>query len=183
MPTGCPPCGGRLDSDPHDSWQQTGEGDAYDYWDHLEFAIATAREKGLYMALVPIWGSNIKAYDVKADATRAYGAWLAERYAAYPNIIWLNGGDIDASLALDVWEALAAGIRSVDTERLMTYHPRGRMHSSMWFHDREWLDFNMFQSGHRTYAQDDTALNYGEDNWRYVNHDWNLSPAKANAGW
>jgi len=48
----------------------------------------------------------------------------------------------------------------------------------MWFHDEEWLDFNMFQSGHRRYDQDDTELNYGEDNWRYARADYNMIPFK-----
>lgn len=54
----------------------------------------------------------------------------------------------------------------------------------MWFAEAEWLDFNMFQSGHRRYDQcsmgacddteDSTSL-YGEDNWKFVNHDLRLS--------
>jgi hypothetical protein len=39
----------------------------------------------------------------------------------------------------------------------------------------------MFQSGHRTYAQDTSSNetnHFGEDNWRYVNHDYKLSPTK-----
>ena len=30
----------------------------------------------------------------------------------------------------------------------MTYHPRGWQTSSTWLHHREWLDFNMVQTGH-----------------------------------
>jgi hypothetical protein len=60
----------------------------------------------------------------------------------------------------------------------MTFHPRGRLQSSLWFHDREWLDFNTFQSGHRRYDQDDSSLAYGEDNWRYIIADWAKEPAK-----
>jgi hypothetical protein len=48
----------------------------------------------------------------------------------------------------------------------------------MWFHNASWLDFNMFQSGHRRYDQDDTELGYGQDNWKYVRDDYNLDPAK-----
>ena len=48
----------------------------------------------------------------------------------------------------------------------------------MWFHEADWLDFNMFQSGHRRYDQDDTELGYGEDNWRYVQSDYRLTPVR-----
>jgi hypothetical protein len=36
----------------------------------------------------------------------------------------------------------------------------------------------MFQSGHRRYDQDTTGLRYGEDNWKYMNDDYNKTPVK-----
>ncbi|HKZ68190.1 MAG TPA: DUF4038 domain-containing protein, partial [Chitinophagaceae bacterium] len=33
---------------------------AYDYWDHVGFVIDEAAKRGIYMALVPVWGSNVK---------------------------------------------------------------------------------------------------------------------------
>ena len=158
--------------------KQPGEGDAYDYWDHLEYVVQLAQRKNLTIAMVPMWGSNVGAFDVQPESAESYGRWLGNRFAKYPNIIWLNGGDVVASDAIEVWDALAKGILSADPNHLMTFHPRGRLMSSMWFHDREWLDFNMFQSGHRRYDQDDSELCYGEDNWRYVASDWARKPAK-----
>ena len=32
----------------------------YDFWDHVDWIIDLAAQKGLYMALVPVWGSNVK---------------------------------------------------------------------------------------------------------------------------
>lgn len=61
---------------------------------------------------------------------------------------------------------------------LITFHPFGRTKSSSWFHEADWLDFNMFQSGHRRYDQDDTELAYGPDNWKYVHDDYALYPVK-----
>ncbi|MBN1927345.1 MAG: glycoside hydrolase family 140 protein, partial [Prolixibacteraceae bacterium] len=69
-------------------------------------------------------------------------------------------------------------IDMTDPNHLITFHPRGRCSSSTWFHNEDWLDFNMFQSGHRRYDQDDTEWNYGEDNWRHVAHDLSLMPPK-----
>ncbi len=62
----------------------------------------------------------------------------------------------------------------------MTFHPFGRTQSSRWFHDASWLDFNMFQSGHRRYGQGgkDGDNPYGQDNWRYVEIDYAKEPAK-----
>ena len=155
-----------------------GEGDAYDYWDHLEWVLDLANSKGLYLALVPVWGSNIEQFGVTPEAALAYGRFMGERFKKYPNIVWINGGDIDGSDYPDVWEALAQGILERDQNHIMTFHPRGRLQSSTWFHDRDWLDFNTFQSGHRRYNQDKSPQQYGEDNWRYVVADWAKKPAK-----
>ncbi|MES2773819.1 MAG: glycoside hydrolase family 140 protein [Bacteroidota bacterium] len=151
----------------------------YDFWDNVDFVIDEAAKRGIYMALVPVWGGNIKRVSVK-QATD-YASFLAKRYRNKTNIIWLNGGDIKGGDALDKWNAIGKTLRTIDKNHLITFHPRGRNSSSEWFHNASWLDFNMFQSGHRSYAQDTSAnekLHYGEDNWRYVNYDYKLKPTK-----
>ena len=153
----------------------------YDYWDHVEFVVDEAAKRGIYMALVPVWGSNIKAGFVNAEQARAYGQFLGERFKDKTNIIWLNGGDIKGGDALEVWNALGESIKQADPNHIMTFHPRGRNSSSEWFHDAKWLDFNMFQSGHKNYAQDTVStekLHYGEDNWKYINSDYERQPVK-----
>ena len=32
----------------------------YDFWDHVDYIIDEAAKRGIYMALVPVWGGNIK---------------------------------------------------------------------------------------------------------------------------
>jgi hypothetical protein len=150
----------------------------YDFWDHVDYVIDLAAGKGLYMALVPVWGSNVKNGYVNMEQARKYATWLAERYKAKPNIVWLNGGDIPGSDTIDVWNAIGYTLWEKDPGHLVTFHPRGRTQSSWWYHDELWLDFNMFQSGHRRYDQDDTQLGYGEDNWKYVEADYSLIPVK-----
>ncbi|WP_460764868.1 glycoside hydrolase family 140 protein [Niabella terrae] len=153
----------------------------YDYWDHVAFVVQEAARRGIYLALVPVWGSAAKDGKVTAEAGKQYGSFLAQQLGGYSNIIWLNGGDIPGDEKTDFWLALGSSIKKQDPNHLMTYHPRGRYSSTDWFHDQEWLDFNMFQSGHRTYAQDTSAKekhHFGEDNWRYVAHDYQLQPTK-----
>ena len=151
----------------------------YDYWDHVDFIIDEAAKRGMYMALVPVWGGNIK--HVNGAQAKTYATFLANRYKNKSNIIWLNGGDIKGSDGLNEWKVIGNTINSLDKNHLITFHPRGRNSSSAWFHKEPWLDFNMFQSGHRSYAQDTSAsetLHYGEDNWKYVNDDYKLLPIK-----
>jgi Protein of unknown function (DUF4038)/Putative collagen-binding domain of a collagenase len=151
----------------------------YDFWDHVDYIIDEAAKRGIYMALVPVWGGNIK--HVSVAQAKSYATFLANRYKSRTNIIWLNGGDIKGGDALEKWNMIGNTIRSIDKNHLITFHPRGRNSSSAWFHNEPWLDFNMFQSGHRSYAQDTSAnetLHYGEDNWRYAQYDYNLKPTR-----
>ena len=152
----------------------------YDFWDHVDFIIDKAEENQLYMALVPVWGSNVKAGYVKEDEAKVYARFLADRYKDQMNIIWLNGGDIFGSDSTRIWKAIGTTLKEIDKNHLVTFHPRGRTQSSAWFHAEPWLDFNMFQSGHRRYDQDTASseLRYGEDNWRYVAVDYEHEPMK-----
>lgn len=152
----------------------------YDYWDHVDFVVEKAAEKGLYLALVPVWGSPVKAGLVTEKDAVTYASFLANRYKKYPNIIWMNGGDIKGSDSMNVWTAIGNTLQKQDPAHLVTFHPRGRTQSSDWFHNSSWLAFNMFQSGHRRYDQDTTAGDkaYGEDNWKYVEVDYKRKPVK-----
>ncbi len=155
---------------------------AYDYWDHVDFIVDEAAKRGIYMAMVPVWGSNVKGGKVNLQQAAVYAKFLAERYKNKSNIIWLNGGDVKGTEGgLDVWNMIGSTIRKYDANHLITYHPRGRTSSSDWFHNEAWLDFNIFQSGHKDYAQDtnrNETNHYGEDNWKFVNVDYNLKPVK-----
>jgi hypothetical protein len=153
----------------------------YDYWDHIDYIIGKAEEKGIYMALVPVWGSPVKDGKVSPAQAEIYTKFLVERFINRPNIIWLNGGDIKGSDSIAVWKKMGETIKSLDTTHLVTYHPRGRTASSDWFHNESWLDFNMVQSGHRRYDQDTSkneVKHYGEDNWKFMEVDWKLTPTK-----
>lgn len=144
----------------------------YGYWEHLDYIVDVAERNGIYIAMDCIWGSQIDAMDTKKAA--ALGTFLAERYKDKPNIIWMIGGDIMGDKKPEVWDAMARAIKKIDKNHVMTFHPRGRTTSAWWYNDREWMDFNMFQSGHRRYGQrkgdgDYTIKdNTEEDNWRYV---------------
>ncbi|WP_246001470.1 glycoside hydrolase family 140 protein [Mucilaginibacter gracilis] len=152
----------------------------YDYWDHIDWIISKAQEKGLYVALVPIWGGVVKGKRITPEQGRNYADFLAKRFGSRPNIIWMNGGDIAGNIYENTWRAIGSALHEADPNHLITFHPRGRTQSSTWFQDADWLSFNCFQSGHRTYSQDVSKedLKYGEDNWRYVKADYEKTPVK-----
>jgi len=154
----------------------------YDYWDHVDFVINKAAEKNIYVAILPTWGNLVREGRFTVQSARSFGRWLAERYRDKPNIIWINGGDTKGDRNREIWQALGTAIHEADRNHLMSFHPFGRTQSSTWFHNEEWLDFNMFQSGHRRYDQqresDDIATWKGEDNWKYVLEDYAKIPPK-----
>jgi len=156
----------------------SGDPGEYDYWDHVDYIIDLAGEKGIYMALVPVWGSEVRKGAISCEQAGSYASWLADRFAHRRNIIWLNGGDVKGSDSLAIWNTIGHNLDQSAPQHLITFHPFGRTMSSTWFHQASWLDFNMFQSGHRRYDQEDSPMAYGQDNWRYVTKDWNLTPAK-----
>ena len=144
----------------------------YGYWDHLDYIVDMAARQGIYIAMDCIWGGQINR--LTPERARKYGHFIGRRYKDKPNIIWMIGGDIMGDKGMESWDALARAIKEVDSGHLMTFHPRGRTTSAWWYNDREWLDFNMFQSGHRRYGQRNGDGDYTirdnteEDNWRYV---------------
>lgn len=156
----------------------------YGYWDHMDYIIKTAEKKGIYIGMVCVWGTPVSKGLVSEKDAQAYGKFLGDRYKNNPNIIWFIGGDIRGDVQTAVWTTLARTIKSSDKNHLMTFHPRGRTTSATWFNNEEWLDFNMFQSGHRRYGQrfgdgDYTIKeNTEEDNWLYVEKSFAMKPLK-----
>ncbi len=154
----------------------------YGYWEHLDYIVDVAERNGIYIAMDCIWGSMLKDMDVKK--AQSLGKFLGERYKNKPNIIWMIGGDIMGNKSPEIWDAMARAIKKADNNHIMTFHPRGRTTSAWWFNDREWMDFNMFQSGHRRYGQRNGDGDYTikdnteEDNWRYVDMSFEKKPLR-----
>lgn len=149
------------------------------YFAHVDEVVRTAESLGLCMAMLPTWGSWVVKQDFhplfppiqafnEANAY-TYGHYLGKRYAKWDNIIWVMGGDRPATDYEHVFEAMVKGIReSTGNKHLFTYHPGGPSSSTYW-HKSDWLDFNMFQSGHTRRAH---------RNWQQIAKDYSLSPAR-----
>ncbi|HIV85290.1 MAG TPA: glycoside hydrolase family 140 protein [Candidatus Monoglobus merdigallinarum] len=157
------------------------------YWQKAETVLRIAEKHGLYIAFLPVWGSMVKKGYLTAVNAEQYAAFLAERFGKFKNLIWVLGGDIRGHMGFDIWDIMGRTLKKLCPARLITFHPFGRTSSAMWFHDKEWLDFNMFQSGHRRYDQyslgewDDNKESedfYAEDNWKYVRRELMREPMK-----
>ncbi len=145
------------------------------YFRHVDYIVDKAQELGLFIGMLPSWGSYWKEDSGKGilNATNAgiYGRFLGGRYRNKP-IIWILGGDNNPTNEGErrVVESLAGGLKEGDGgNHLITFHPRGPGLSSDFFHKAGWLDFNMYQSSHG--ARD-------HDNGLFAEHDYTLAPAK-----
>lgn len=152
--------------------------DEYDFWDHVDYSLDVAEENNLYLGLVPIWGTSVKEGKVNLKQAKAYATFLGDRYKDRKNIIWLNGGDTPGDENMEIWNAIGDILRSKNPDWLITFHPFGRTDSSDNYHHADWLDFNMFQSGHRRYDQETEGKMYAQDNYKYMKVDFNLKPTK-----
>lgn len=157
------------------------------YWMHVQSIVKTAEQLGLYVGLLPVWGSVYQTGYLNCENVEGYTRFLVDLFKPYPNIFWVLGGDHRGDDGFEVWDKMGTLFKEEDPNRLVSYHPFGRTSSSYWFHVKEWLDFNMFQSGHRRSDQralkswDDAAASepwFGEENWRYVQQDLRKLPNK-----
>jgi hypothetical protein len=154
------------------------------YFQHVDYIINKASELGLYIGLLPTWGDKvfkdrwgIGPEIFNTSNARAYGKWIGNRYSGSKNIIWVLGGDREPRNNEDaeVWRAMAEGIvEGVGgyDKTLMTFHPQPNQveeaGSAKWFHNDQWLDFNMLQTGHCR-----------ENNvWDRIQFAYNRAPAK-----
>jgi hypothetical protein len=147
------------------------------YFQHVDKVIAEANKLGIYIALLPTWGDKFnKKWDpgpemFTPENAKIYGSYISKRYQN-KNVIWVLGGDRNPENDLHkaIINAMADGIRQVaGHSQLITYHPVGASHSSRFFHDAEWLDVNMFQSGHSFKHQ---------KNYLMLRSDYNKTPPK-----
>lgn len=129
------------------------EGSDNDYWDNVDYVVAKANELGLIIGMLPTWGRYWHDGEnpvFNPENARIYGKWLAERYKN-AGIIWILGGDrnADNDRFKATIRAMAAGLQEGDGgAHLITYHPGGSWGSADFFHDEEWLSFNMRENGH-----------------------------------
>lgn len=59
----------------------------YSYWDHVDYAVEAAAQRGLFLVILPTWGDKFhlcwgKGPEIFDEANAyAYGKWIAARYA------------------------------------------------------------------------------------------------------
>lgn len=146
------------------------------YFAYVDHIVDRAGALGLHIGMLPTWGDKWNQKWGKGpeiftpDNARSYGLFLGHRYADAP-IIWILGGDraVETEQHRAIIGAMAEGLREGDGGRhLISFHPQGQQASSQYFHDADWLDFNMVQSGHHR----------NQANWEFIEVDYARTPTK-----
>ncbi len=150
------------------------EGADNDYWDHVDYVVDKANELGMYIGFLPTWGRYWHDDGIRfftPENARVYGEFLGKRYKD-KNVIWILGGDreVKNDHHYAIIRAMAQGIKAGDGgSHLISFHPPGSRGSAEWFHNDNWLDFNMRQNGHAT----DYTYRYSK-----TQEDYNREPTK-----
>ncbi|MCK5215238.1 MAG: glycoside hydrolase family 140 protein [Candidatus Omnitrophica bacterium] len=170
------------------------------YWEHVDYIVNKAESYGMYMGLLPLWGGDqiARLHYFNEEQAYNYGIFLGQRYKDN-RIIWILGGDTHGFKSPEVYRALAKSIAIGLTgeedydSHLMTFHPYGGYSSSAWFHDDQWLDFNMVQSGHSFNSDTYNRILFdygrhltkpvldGEPSYENIYHDLNKRNPKINS--
>ncbi len=149
------------------------------YFQHVDYIVDKANEYGMNIGLLPTWGDKVfkhtwgKGPEIfNVENAAVYGEWIANRYKDRTNIIWILGGDRIPrdSNDVEIWRAMGKAIQKVtNSKAIITFHPQpNELGSAQWFHQDDWLSFNMFQTGHCR----ETAV------YEKINNVYNLKPVK-----
>ncbi len=181
------------------------------YWKLVDFAVEEAAKQGLFITMLPTWGDKFHLCWGKGpvifteENSYTYGKWIADRYKDCWNIIWMLGGDRPLEEKhRKIIDAMAKGIREVDPNHLITFHPNGATDSTMYVGDAEYIDFHTSQTGHgieHCYRSEEIMLKMGkasekpymDSEPRYENHPacfndqigyfWNAEEVRQNLYW
>jgi hypothetical protein len=119
------------------------------YFAHADWVLQQAEQRGILALLTPSYigwlGGDHGWYPAMiangADKLRAYGRYLAQRFAQRRNILWVHGGDDDPP-DRGVVRAIAEGIREIDAASLHTVHTRAESTGLRSWPNEDWLSVN-----------------------------------------
>ncbi|WP_372476629.1 apiosidase-like domain-containing protein [Pseudonocardia terrae] len=93
------------------------------YWEHVDGLVRSAADKGVTLALAPVWSDGLAGTLVTERSAREYGSFLGARYGD-ASVVWLTGGD-DEGGHEGIWSELVAGLREGGSDAPVAHLPRG----------------------------------------------------------
>ena len=120
------------------------------YFEHADWVIRKAQEKGIQVFLAPIYLGYIGTDEgwieelVANGPERAHnwGRYVGSRYRSFDNIVWIIGGDRNPDTAREDVDAVAQGIKETDDHHLLTAHCHPENSAIDQYRNEGWLDVN-----------------------------------------
>ncbi len=120
------------------------------YFEHADWVIRKAAEKGIQVFLAPIYLGYIgtkegwveEALANGPEKGRNWGRYVGKRYAGFDNLVWLIGGDRNPDTAREDVDAIVEGIKEVDSRHIFTAHCHPENSAIDQYKQEGWLDLN-----------------------------------------
>jgi len=120
------------------------------YFEHADWVIRKAAEKGIQVFLVPIylgyigtdegWVEELQTNG--PEKARNWGRYVGRRYRGFDNIVWIIGGDRNPDQAREGVDAVAQGIKETDDRHILTAHCHPENSAIDQYRGEGWLDLN-----------------------------------------
>jgi hypothetical protein len=120
------------------------------YFEHADWVIRKAAEKGIQVFLAPIYLGYIgtdegwveEALTNGPEKCRSWGRYVGKRYASFDNLVWLIGGDRNPEKAREDVDSIVQGIKEFDTRHIFTAHCHPENSAIDQYKEDGWLDLN-----------------------------------------
>ena len=134
------------------------------YFDHVDFVLSRARDKGIEVFLYPAWlgfdagNGHPEGWYSQVIANGPakmyqYGRYLGTRYKDFKNIIWVMGGDCSPASAIDEIREMVRGIEETAGPQIFSVQ-NSRFSSGITEYSNEnWIDLNTTYADHSTTAK------------------------------
>lgn len=116
------------------------------YFDHVEWVLTKAAEKGLLMVLSTAWFGYRRSgwYNyLTTDNADPYARYLAKRFKKFGNISWIHAGDWKPGSKVDAVRVMANILKTEAPHQLQTVHNGFNGSSTDDFGIDNWLAINM----------------------------------------
>ena len=160
------------------------------FFQAADSVIEKARALNLGIALVPLWAGccregwagrgrdgALKPLNVNGpDKVREFGRWLGRRYARFPNVTWILGGDNDPHESVEEYRQLGLGLMETAPLQLRTYHPSSSHSATDVWPNEQWLNLSMVYTYFRGFNK---AWNKDQPDVYEISYaEYNRSPAR-----
>jgi hypothetical protein len=157
------------------------------YWSHVDRWLERIADRGMYAAVVLMWGQPRDIASSTATELYAYARWAGHRYRDLDHVVWMTLGEgTHPGSPREKILAAVDGLREGDEgHKLLTIHANNLTGTSQRFHNQ--VDFNTWQTSQ--FCSPTRLPNYTGDwraddvtgNWRVweaIAHDFSREPTK-----